>query len=274
MTKLHEVDSKAYDWMIRVNPVQWSRHGFSPRTKSNRFLNNISECFNLWVIQAKDKHILTMMEMIRRVLMVRIHECRDNMLKYKWPICEKIQCKVEKRKLKSRVWTPTRSGGAKFEVRHGGDGYVVNLENRTCTCLKWDLTEIPCPHGVTAIFFQNERVEDYVYAYFKKETFLRTYKALINPMNGPDLWPKTGCDLLLPPKLKRPTGRPFKHRVRDPNEPKNPYKLQRRQSTLKCSNCGCYGHNQRTCKGPVKGKTSGLSGKSNSSVSIPLNASK
>ncbi|KAL7206726.1 hypothetical protein ACSBR2_019440 [Camellia fascicularis] len=194
--------------MMRVNPVQWSRHGFSPRTKSNRLLNNISECFNSWVIQARDKHILTMMEMIMSALMVRIHECRDSMLKYKGPICEKVQCKVEKRKLKSRVWTPTWSGGAEFEVRHGEDGYIVNLENRTSTCFKWDLTGIPCPYGVTAIFFQKDRVEDYVHAYFKKETLLRTYEPLINLMNGPDLWPKTGCDPLLPLKLKRPTGRP------------------------------------------------------------------
>ncbi|KAL7262650.1 hypothetical protein ACSBR1_000919 [Camellia fascicularis] len=134
-----------------------------------------------------------MMEMIMRALMVRIHECRDIMLKYKRPIYGKIQCKVEKRKLKSR-----------------------------------DLTGISCPHRVAAIFFQNERIEDYVHAYFKKETFLRTYEALINLMNGPDLWLKIGCDPLLPPKLKRPTGKPSKHRVRDPNEPKNPYKLQRR----------------------------------------------
>ena len=103
---------------------------------------------------------------------------------------------------------------------------------------------------------------------------MRTYEALINPMNGPDLWPKTGCDSLLPPKLKRPIGRPSKHRVRDPDEAKNPYKLQRRQSTLKCTKCSCYGHNQMTCKGPMKGKKSGPSVKSNSRISIPLNESK
>ncbi|XP_028055984.1 uncharacterized protein LOC114260129 [Camellia sinensis] len=113
-----------------------------------------------------------------------------------------LQCKVEKRKLKSRVWIPTWLGGVEFEVRYGGDGYVVNLENRTCTCFKWDLTEILCPYGVAAIFFQKARVKDYVHAYFKKETFLKTYEPLINPLNGLDMWPKTGCDPLLTAKLK------------------------------------------------------------------------
>ncbi|XP_028059048.1 uncharacterized protein LOC114262831 [Camellia sinensis] len=196
MTKLQGIDSKAYDWMMRVNPVQWSRHRFSPRTKSNSLLNNISECFNSRVLEARDKHIFSVMEMIRRALMVRMHDCRDNILKYKGPIYEKIQSKVEKRKLKSRVWIPTWSGVAKFGVRYGGDGYIVNLENKTCTYFEWDLTGIPCPHGVAAIFFRKERVEDYVHAYFKKETFLRTYETLINPLNGPDMWPKIGKLLL------------------------------------------------------------------------------
>ncbi|KAL7229473.1 hypothetical protein ACSBR2_008058 [Camellia fascicularis] len=92
MTKLHAVDSKAYDWMMRVNPVQWSRHGFSPRIKSNRRLNNISECFNSWVIQARDKHILTIIEMIGRALMLRMHECKDSMR----PFVEKYNAKLKR----------------------------------------------------------------------------------------------------------------------------------------------------------------------------------
>ncbi|GMQ09176.1 hypothetical protein CsSME_00052649 [Camellia sinensis var. sinensis] len=94
------------------------------------------------------------------------------------------------------------------------------------------------------------------------ETYLRTYEALINPLNGQDQWPKTGCEPLLPPKLKRPTGRPQKQRIRDLDEPQNPFKLQRKCTSLKCSKCGVHGHNQRTCKGSVKGKKDGATSSS------------
>ncbi|KAF5949503.1 hypothetical protein HYC85_011496 [Camellia sinensis] len=49
MTKLHSIDSRAYDWMMRLNPTQWCRHVFNPRTKCTRLLNNISKSFNNWV---------------------------------------------------------------------------------------------------------------------------------------------------------------------------------------------------------------------------------
>ncbi|XP_028058575.1 uncharacterized protein LOC114262418 [Camellia sinensis] len=228
MTKLHSIDSRAYDWMMRLNPAQWCRHAFNPITNCNRLLNNISESFNSWVLPVRDRSIITMLGWIKRALMVRLHE-----------------------------W------GALFEVRYGVRGYVVNLENRTCTCFKWDLIRIPCPHVVAAIFFQKERVEDYVHVAFKKETYLRTYEALINILNGQDQWPKTGSEPFLPSnKLKRPTNRPQKQRIRDPDEPQNPFKLQRKCTSLKCSKCGVHGHNQRTWKGPVKGKNDGAASSS------------
>ncbi|GMP94479.1 hypothetical protein CsSME_00043929 [Camellia sinensis var. sinensis] len=33
-------------------------------------------------------------------------------------------------------------------------------------------------------------------------------------------------------------------------------------TSLKCSKCGVHGHNQRTCKGPVKGKNDGATSSS------------
>lgn len=92
---------------------------------------------------------------------------------------------------------------------------------------------------------------------YHKETCLRTCGSLINPLNGQDLWPKTGFEPLLHPKLKRPTGRPTKNRTRDTDEPRDPHKLQRKCTSLKCSKCGNYGHNQRTCKGPINTKKAG-----------------
>ncbi|XP_028115005.1 uncharacterized protein LOC114312907 [Camellia sinensis] len=160
MNKLHSIDSRAYDWMMRLNPAQWCRHAFNPRTNCNRLLNNILESFNSWVLPVRGRSIITMLEWIKRALMVRLHECRDKMLKYQGPICANIQTKIERS------------------------------------------------------------------------------------------------------KLKRPTNRPQKQRIRDPDEPQNPFKLQRKCTSLKCSKCGVHGHNQRTWKGPVKGKNDGAASSS------------
>jgi hypothetical protein len=62
--------------------------------------------------------------------MVIIHENMDRMIK----ICLWIQTKIKKAKLNSRKWTARWSSGAQLEAKFGGEEYVVNMENRTCTC--------------------------------------------------------------------------------------------------------------------------------------------
>ncbi|KAM7278694.1 hypothetical protein ACFE04_005828 [Oxalis oulophora] len=52
--------------------------------------------------------------------------------------------------------------------------------------------------------------------------------------------------ILEPPPLKRLPGRPRRNRGREDDEPD----VKRRSSTLKCSICGNYDHNRRTCQGP------------------------
>lgn len=79
---------------------------------------------------------------------------------------------------------------------------------------------------------------------------MRTYENIILPSNGPDLWPNPGNNVLpiIPPAMRRAPGRPKKKRVRAADEPRDPHKLQRFQSTVFCGNCRRAGHNIRSCK--------------------------
>ena len=47
---------------------------------------------------------------------------------------------------------------------------------------------------------------------------------------------------MLPPKTRRPIGRPRKVRIPSGGEGKR---------TSRCSQCGQYGHNHKTCKRPI-----------------------
>ncbi|KAK8577324.1 hypothetical protein V6N13_027603 [Hibiscus sabdariffa] len=46
--------------------AQWSKSHFSPRSKSAMLLSNLFECFNKMILEARDKPILTLMEMVKR----------------------------------------------------------------------------------------------------------------------------------------------------------------------------------------------------------------
>ncbi|KAH7840068.1 hypothetical protein Vadar_012288 [Vaccinium darrowii] len=118
-------------------------------------------------------------------------------------------------------------------------------------------------HAISAIHFNKQNAEDYTSEYYAVETYKRAYAPLIYPTNGSNLWEATGHPPLLPPALRRPTGRLKKLRRREPDEPKKGAKLRRSGTNVVCKRCERTGHNKRTCNGLVGGNKN-LSGESSS----------
>lgn len=74
---------------------------------------------------------------------------------------------------------------------------------------------------------------------------------LIEPVvvgNGTDLWPEADDPVMLPPDVKKRSGRPKKARRRELEEVQDPTKLSKRGVKLRCSGCGKVGHDKRRCK--------------------------
>ena len=191
---MRNVYVNAYGHLMGIDYAHWSRYAFSAWPKCDMLLNNLCESFNSKIIDARDKSILTMCEMIRRYLMKRIPRNNDTMLKKSSPICPKIQDKLKVNKEATRDCTFTWSGGSKFEVHCKEKQFVVDLDKHTCACYRWDLTYIPYKHPVSAIAYKKEKAENYVNHYYKVETYLRTYSHLIQPTNGEEFWPKEASD--------------------------------------------------------------------------------
>ena len=63
----------AKEWLNERPSEEWSRASFSNKAKCDILLNNLSECFNKYLLEAREKPIITMLEMIRSQLMKRIH---------------------------------------------------------------------------------------------------------------------------------------------------------------------------------------------------------
>ncbi|CAL5371752.1 unnamed protein product [Camellia sinensis] len=95
--------------------------------------------------------------------------------------------------------------------------------------------------------------EKYVHDCHRKDAYLRAYNHITYPMNGQELWVKTGNKPILLPVYSKMPGRPRKMRIREPDElPKSPTKLRKYQTSVKCRQCGEVGHNMRTCKGELQ----------------------
>ncbi|KAK8661477.1 hypothetical protein V6N13_091079 [Hibiscus sabdariffa] len=150
-----------------------------------------------------------------------------------------------------RFW-PTHAGFQKYQFEAGpSHQYVVNLEQRSCTCRKWDLTGIPCSHAASVFQLNNLRPEHFVNECYHNSIQLAIYSNMITPIKGLYQWaPVTDMEPILPPIIRRPLGRPTKKRRLEPDEVTKP-KLSRRGMQANCTKCGKQGHNRRTCRGEV-----------------------
>ncbi|XVF74176.1 hypothetical protein PTKIN_Ptkin13bG0039100 [Pterospermum kingtungense] len=161
------------------------------------------------------------METIRTKLMTKIAVKFEAAQKYVGPLCPKIQKKVDKVIDQSNKCVAKHAVGLRYQVlAEASNQFVVDLQARSCSCRRWDLTCIPCIHVVAAMFITKERPESYVDDCYNKETQLKIYSHFISPINGASQWKHVeNQELILPPVIRRPLGRPRKNRKKEADEP-------------------------------------------------------
>ncbi|CAH9122120.1 unnamed protein product [Cuscuta epithymum] len=125
--------------------------------------------------------------------------------------------------------------------------FVVNLEERRCTCREFQLEDFVCVHAVNLIGHLNGlSCYDYVSAYYKTNSWRGAYSGIVYPIGSyseDELPEEYRTCLIKPPICKtRTAGRPKSKRIRSVGE---------FGSRQKCTRCKQQGHNQKTCNNPI-----------------------
>ncbi|XP_056683534.1 uncharacterized protein [Spinacia oleracea] len=215
--------------------------------KTDAITSNIAETFNGYIIQARTKHLIFMLEDIKNNLMQKLVLKRQQMEKSTSILCPRIKQKLEKEKEKAANCDVIPSTDTLFNVNYYPDQLVVDLEARTCSCRKWHMLIIPCCHAIACIFFQNKEAEVFVDQCFRREEYLTAYAGSAPPIDGERYWPTIEYHLD-PPPIKIGPGKPRRNRVKDPFEnPKKPGHLTRTGMEMTCSVYKVKGHNKRRC---------------------------
>ncbi|XP_010689632.2 uncharacterized protein LOC104903315 [Beta vulgaris subsp. vulgaris] len=252
LTEMEKVNPESVVEFKKYNPKVFCRAHVKTNTKCDVIINNMVGTFNGYIIDARAEHIIFMLEDIRTALMQRMVIKRQQMEKSTAKICPRIQSRLEKEKDEAANCTPLPSSSTLFQVAHKMDTLTVDLEKRSCTCRKWDLSGVSCCHGIACIFFLHHEAEDYVDECYKREAYLKMYCGGISLLTGERHWPKVDMPLD-PPPIKIGPGRPRKNRIKDPREdPKRSGKLSKHGVEMSCSVRKNKGNNKRTC--PDKGK--------------------
>jgi hypothetical protein len=251
MEELKKLSEPAYNYLVNIDPSGWSRAYFNEYSRCDLLVNNICECFNSYILKARDKPILTMLELIRKKLLRRYQAKREGIEKLTGRLCLRIVEKLEAVGLLAMDCIADYARGGMFEVTAPNNKqYVVDLCKRVCGCRQWEVTGILCPHAFAAVRYDCGNPEDYVDECYTIETYKKAYAPIIYPMPSEEQWIKTSHDRLEPPTYRVTPGRLKRLRKRgvgESRDPKNPHRMRKFGAVMRCGKCTGLGHNKRSC---------------------------
>ena len=182
--------------------------------------------------------------------MNRYQQNRLSILKVESELCPKVCKRLHMKKMSSSKWLACWYSHTRFEIKNGLQSFIMDLDKRTCTYRKWDITGIPCCHAISFIFFNREAAKKYNNDCYKVNTYKACYEPIIDPINGQNMWTLTGLPPVQPPIKRRPPSKPKKKRAREPNKPRRGHS-KGLGIAKRCKSCGKIGRNKRSCKGKV-----------------------
>ncbi|XP_055820311.1 uncharacterized protein LOC129889148 isoform X2 [Solanum dulcamara] len=235
--------------LLHYPKVSWVRAFFQEHSKCDVVENNMCETFNSWIISCRHKSIITMLEEIRKKIMIRTVD----MIKFAntWisDIAFMARLILQENKDKSRTCKVLWNADVRFEIGEREYKHTINLADRVCSCRTWQLRDIPCQHAITALCHIEQEPEPLVEHWYKKDTFLKAYSHFIQPIPNMKMWPETNNPRIEPPEPKPMPDRPARSRRKGKDEPRKKYgKMSKQGVKQNCSMCKQQGHNKRYCK--------------------------
>ncbi|XP_022856858.1 uncharacterized protein LOC111377934 [Olea europaea var. sylvestris] len=141
----------------------------------------------------------------------------------------------------SVTWNVSPSNQTVFSVSDERSTFVVDIEQRTCTCRMLQVDLMPCPHASTIIAHTKRDAYSYCSYYYTKEAYVNAYESSVYPVGNPDEWrvpDEVEFQIVLASNQKWSSGRPTENRKRSSREGK---------PKVRCGRCGAHGHNRRRC---------------------------
>ena len=148
--KLAQKTKDGADAILKTSPEHWSRAYFRIGSNCDSVDNNICESFNKWIVEARFFPIISMLETIRRKVMVRIQEQRTKCDRWSGLICPNINKKMNSYIKLTANCEAISNGANKFEVKYfSTHKYTMDLNERKCSCRYWELSGLPCHHAIS-----------------------------------------------------------------------------------------------------------------------------
>nr|XP_043612779.1 uncharacterized protein LOC122584785 [Erigeron canadensis] len=158
MEDLKKVKQEAYNWLKEIPPRHWSKSVFRGQVYKDLLFNLCFIMFSIYsghmqLVDGREKPIILCLEFIREYNMKRLAKVQKDIDQSAGPLTPRATEMFEAIKTEATKYRATFNGHTTFEVVGPWmDQHVVDLELRTCSCRRWELTGMPCKHVMASIF--------------------------------------------------------------------------------------------------------------------------
>ena len=88
-------------------------------------------------------------------------------------VVPRVKVMLTKTELESRSCIVTPVGRDVFEVLDGSTTFIVNLTHRYYDCIVWDISGIPCKHGIRCILRERQHIDLYGHEAYTISSYLK-----------------------------------------------------------------------------------------------------
>ncbi|XP_009772353.1 uncharacterized protein [Nicotiana sylvestris] len=257
MSQVEDDGKTTVEDLLKYPPTCWSRAFFDTTCKNQSVDNNLTESFNAWILQARHKLIIKMLEEIRIKVMNMLNGNEAELIGWGSEYSPKTLNLYNQFMRIAQKCHVNGSADQGYEVTEGSDRNIVNLGTKKCTCRTWNLCGILCPHAICALLYKKVNPLSEIHWFLSKKAYLQTYSHKLQPVRGEKFWKIEPSQNMDPPEFVRQAGRSKVKRIREANESTNrqgQWSQSRKGRVMTCNNCGEAGHNVRGCAKHSKGK--------------------
>ncbi|XP_019241880.1 PREDICTED: uncharacterized protein LOC109221902 [Nicotiana attenuata] len=228
MEKVEKVDIRVKEYLEFAGYEKWARL-YAPVNRGWTMTSNIAESINAALVSKRELPIYDFLEEVRKMFgRWNCSNYKEATQTYK-TLGKKYQEMLELNERMCTRMTVVPSNEYLHTVNDGGRNCTVCLLERKCVCGRFQIDELPCPHAWAVLKSKFLMPEEYCSNYYKPSTIVMTYDVPVYTLpdkNDRNIPEHVAEEVVLPPKWKRPPGRPKKKRdktlSRTAADPKKP----------------------------------------------------
>ncbi|GMN45026.1 hypothetical protein TIFTF001_014208, partial [Ficus carica] len=216
MESIRNRNPDMHRYLMQADPTKWLRAYFN-RRRYAIMTTNIAESLNNVDRKAMLMLVGFLVEWLRELQQRWFVARREEAIKLTSKLTPKVEKLIRTNFSVGLLVTPRPADQFEYAVTNNAcQIWIVDMSERTCTCRRFQLDQIPCPHVMAVC--NHRRIDPYNYCsnYYTKDYLYGCYSSVIHPISSTDGWDvpeEVRSQIVNPPKTKRGPGRPRVRRI-------------------------------------------------------------